>query len=141
MKTKIYLCSLVLFTILSCKKETKNYGEVKYGIMDFVSKEHDFGIIKPGTKVNYTFKFENTGENDLIISEVKGTCGCTVPEYSKQPIKPGQDGKIKVSFDSAGKSGKVSKGVIIKANTPNGVEQLTITATIIGEGNKAASQK
>jgi Protein of unknown function (DUF1573) len=100
--------------------------------MVFNKKEHDFGTITQGDKVNYTYTFKNTGTNDLIIASATGSCGCTVPEYPKEPIKPGKSGKMKVSFDSTGKTGQQSKTVTVRANTPTGVETLTIKANIKG---------
>jgi hypothetical protein len=109
----------------------------KYPEMTFNSKEHDFGVINQGDRVDYTFEFKNTGEADLIISNARGTCGCTVPEYPKVPIKPGQTEKIKVSFNSASKKGKTGKSVFITCNTKSGKEELKIKAIItVPEGTK-----
>jgi hypothetical protein len=109
----------------------------KYPVMNFSKTEHDFGVIKQGDRVDYSFKFENTGEADLIITDAKGSCGCTVPEYPKEPVKPGESGEIKVSFNSAAKSGQQSKSVTITCNTEKGAEHLTIKSTIkVPEGNK-----
>ena len=102
----------------------------KYPVMTFEKKEHDFGIIKADSKVDYTFKFKNTGKEDLVISNAQGSCGCTIPEYPKEAIKPGESGKIKVSFNSAGKSGNQQKSVTITANTEVEKELLTIKAQI-----------
>lgn len=102
----------------------------KYPIMNFEKTEHDFGKIKTGDKVDYTFNFKNTGDTDLIISKAKGSCGCTVPDYPKDPIKPGQSGKIKVSFDSANKHGQQHKTVTITTNTAKGEEKLSIKASL-----------
>ena len=98
--------------------------------MTFEKVEHDFGKINQGDKVDYNFKFKNTGTADLIISSAKGSCGCTVPEYPKEAVKPGESGEIKVSFNSDGKSGEQSKTVSIFANTVKGTEILTIKASI-----------
>lgn len=84
---------------------------------EFEKTEHDFGTIKTEANVEYTFKFKNTGTEPLIISEARGSCGCTVPEYSKEPIPVGGDGVISVSFDPKGKSGIQRKTVTITANT------------------------
>jgi uncharacterized protein DUF1573 len=78
----------------------------KYPVMTFEKTEHDFGSIKSGDKVQYIFKFKNTGEADLLISKASGSCGCTVPEFPKDPVKPGQSAEMKVSFNSAGKHGQ-----------------------------------
>ncbi len=90
---------------------------------------HDFGKIVQGERVAYAFKFTNVGKSDLVIASAKGSCGCTVPEYSKDPVKPGESGKIDVIFDSDGKSGHQDKKVTLMANTnPN-----TVVLTITGE--------
>ncbi|HEY0091074.1 MAG TPA: DUF1573 domain-containing protein, partial [Flavobacterium sp.] len=62
----------------------------KYPVMTFSEPEHDFGSINKGDKVTHSFEFKNTGEADLIISDAKATCGCTVPEFPKDPIAPGK---------------------------------------------------
>ncbi|HEX8561362.1 MAG TPA: DUF1573 domain-containing protein [Flavobacterium sp.] len=113
-------------------EETKRATPVdgKYPVMTFAHSEHDFGRIKSGDKVEYVFVFENTGEADLIISDAKGSCGCTVPEFPKEAIKPGEKGEMKVSFNSAGKHGQQKKTVTVFTNTKTGEEHLTISASI-----------
>ncbi|MFT4681819.1 MAG: hypothetical protein ACI9YU_001671 [Flavobacteriales bacterium] len=93
-------------------------------------ESHDFGEIAQGEKVAYSFKFTNNGKSDLIISSAKGSCGCTVPEYSKEPLAPGQEGKIDVIFDSKGKSGAQNKKVTIVANTVPNQAILTIIGNV-----------
>jgi hypothetical protein len=85
--------------------------------MKFEKESHDFGKIKTGDKVNYDFKFTNTGKSPLIISEAHATCGCTIPEWPKAPVKPGESGIIKVTFNSAGKTGLQDKQITVTANT------------------------
>lgn len=102
----------------------------KYPVMAFEKKEHDFGVIAADSKVTYTFNFKNTGESDLLISNAVGSCGCTVPEFPKEPIKPGESGKMKVSFNSSGKTGNQQKTVTVSANTQSGREVVTIKASI-----------
>ena len=103
----------------------------KYPVIKFNKDVHDFGDITEGEKVDYTFTFINTGEADLIISNAAGSCGCTVPEFPKEPIKPGKKGKMKVSFDSAGKPGNQQKTVTITSNTATGNDILTIKANVL----------
>lgn len=102
----------------------------KYPVMTFDKTEHDFGMISSGAKVDYSFNFKNTGEADLIITKAVGSCGCTVPEYPKEALKPGESAKMKVSFDSSGKHGQQQKTVTIITNTEKGTESLTIKASI-----------
>lgn len=102
----------------------------KYPVMTFDKTEHDFGIIEKESKVAYTFDFKNTGEADLIITNAVGSCGCTIPEYPKEAIKPGESGRMKVSFNASGKHGQQQKTVTITTNTSQGSELLHIKAAI-----------
>jgi Protein of unknown function (DUF1573) len=117
-------------TIPDVRPEFKVPADGKYPQMTFEKEEHDFGTIKQGDKPTYEFEFKNTGEADLIIMAAKGSCGCTVPEYPKTPIKVGESGKIKVSFDSKGKSGETTKTVSIMCNTKEGSKTLKIKSNI-----------
>ncbi|WP_449533023.1 DUF1573 domain-containing protein [Flavobacterium sp.] len=103
----------------------------KFPVMTLAEKEFDFGTITQGDKVDHTFTFKNTGEADLIITNAQASCGCTVPDYPKDtPIKPGESGKIKVTFNSAGKSGETLKTITLFCNTESGNELLKIKTTI-----------
>lgn len=99
-------------------------------VMTFEKTEHDFGTITQGENVTHIFKFKNTGKADLLITDAKGSCGCTVPEFPRTPIKPGESGEMKVTFSSAGRNGMQSKTVDISTNTATGHEQLMIKASI-----------
>lgn len=85
--------------------------------MTLDKKEHDFGTIKQGDQVECAFKVTNSGNQPLILEEAHGSCGCTVPDYPKDPIPAGESRDIKVKFNSTGKKGKQSKTVTITANT------------------------
>ncbi|MFN8277672.1 MAG: DUF1573 domain-containing protein [Chitinophagales bacterium] len=97
----------------------------------FARTDHDFGTIKEGGTYKTTFQFTNTGKNDLIISEALGSCGCTVPTWPEEPIKPGQTAEIKVQFDATDKLGKQLKTVTVTANTQPSKHQLLIHANVI----------
>ena len=99
-------------------------------VMKFANTEHDFGSITQGENVSHNFKFTNTGKSDLLITDAKGSCGCTVPEFPRTPIKPGESGEMKVTFSSAGRNGMQSKTVDITTNTATGHQQLLIKASI-----------
>ncbi|MEO5570289.1 MAG: DUF1573 domain-containing protein [Bacteroidia bacterium] len=97
----------------------------------FAETSHHFGEMKAGAVVSYVFKFKNTGGSQLVIAQATGSCGCTVPEYSKNPVPPGGEGEVKVTFDSHGKSGMESKTVTILANTIPATKVLTISAEVL----------
>ncbi|GAB2693173.1 hypothetical protein GCM10027037_15760 [Mucilaginibacter koreensis] len=96
---------------------TEATDTVNVPVMKFKDITHDFGKIKTGDKVHYEFSFTNTGKSPLIIKDAVASCGCTKPEWPKEPIAPGATGLIKVTFDSAGKSGLQDKQITITANT------------------------
>ncbi len=96
----------------------------------FDENSYNWGTIKEEEKMTHIFKFKNAGTNDLIISEAHGSCGCTVPEWPKEPIKPGKTGEIKVVFDSKGKAGDQQKTVTLTANTEPANTVLTIKGTV-----------
>ena len=85
--------------------------------MKFKKMVHDFGRLKEGEKREFNFEFTNTGKEDLYIENCKGSCGCTVPEWPKEAIKPGQSAAINVKFDSTKKEKDQEKSVTITANT------------------------
>jgi hypothetical protein len=82
---------------------------------------HDFGNLTDQKDGEYNFKFKNTGKTPLIIGNASASCGCTVPEFPKQPILPGKTGEIKVTFHTAGKSGPFQKTIWIQSNAPSNV--------------------
>ena len=89
-----------------------------------------FGKIKKGEKVEHVYEVTNTGTNPLVISEVKPACGCTVPDYTKEPILPGQKGKITLKFDSASFDGLVTKQAEVYANVEKAPIVLSFSADI-----------
>lgn len=98
--------------------------------ISFVKDEHDFGIIKEGEKVFWNFKFTNTGTIPLIINRVKTDCGCTAPDYPKTPIAPGEEGRIKVTFDTKGRLGKQIKRITVLSNSERPTNVLSIVALV-----------
>lgn len=85
--------------------------------IQFEKVEHDFGTIPEGEKVSYTYKFTNTGDAPLIIQSAQPTCGCTVSDYSKDPIPVGGTGFVTANFDSNARTGVQNKTVTVTANT------------------------
>lgn len=136
--------SLGLFTV-SCnenaatkiKKENiviaaERDAKIKVGgpKITFDKTEHDFGTINEGDIVETIFSFTNNGKSELIILSAKGSCGCTVPEWPKEPILPGEKGEIKVKFNSDRKPNKQQKQVTLVTNTDAGREILIIKAQV-----------
>jgi hypothetical protein len=110
-------------------------GEItdKTGVpkFDFEEITFDLGTVESGESVTHEFKFKNSGDKDLIISQAKGSCGCTQPEYPKDPVAPGDEGVIKVTFNSTGISGQITKNITLIANTTPNTKVLTITGEVI----------
>jgi hypothetical protein len=94
--------------------------------MSFMETEFDFGTVDEGTVVEHEYKFTNTGSAPLIVVNAKGSCGCTVPTWSKDPIAPGAEGMMLVKFNTNGKPNAQTKTVTIKANTESGTESIRI---------------
>jgi hypothetical protein len=99
-------------------------------IMFFADTTHDFGLMGDGEKAEHEFIVENRGKSPLIIAGAASSCGCTVPEFSREPIQPGGNGKLKVTFSSAGKQGHIVKAITVSGNSYPPTRVLTITADV-----------
>lgn len=96
----------------------------------FPVMEHDFGKVKQDSENHYVFKFTNTGKEPLMISNAQGSCGCTVPEYPKEPIAPGATGEIRVEYKPGKQEGNQAKTVTVTANTEPAQTILRIKADV-----------
>ncbi len=149
MKTKLFFTLVTSLMMFGCNQNSKNDETISSDvinipatasgkpavagstpIMTFAEMKHDFGKITQGETVTCVFAFRNDGGSDLVISSAQGSCGCTIPDYPKVAIKPGQESKIDVKFESAGKSGLVMKTVTLVTNCTPSTKVLTITATV-----------
>lgn len=99
-------------------------------------KEYDFGTVNEGDIVETVFKVTNSGNIDLLITNAKGSCGCTVPSWPKGPIKPGETGDVAVKFNTSGKPNKQMKTVTLTTNTESGREVLTIKGSVVPKEKK-----
>ncbi len=122
----VIVLALLLIATESCRRKgnetLRNGGLTTDMIKDstrvsFAETEFVFDTINQGDKVEHIFAFTNTGDKDLIIANAFGSCGCTVPEYPKEPIAPGKSGEVKVTFNSAGKEGNQKKSITMVMNT------------------------
>ncbi len=131
-KIKLFSCILVLSFLVSLSLAQINKSTVR-----FEEETYDFGTINiDGGDVFHEFVFVNTGRMPFIINEVKASCGCTTPEWTKEPVIPGQTGSIKVSFNPKGRPGPFSKSITINSNAERQPIVLKITGTVkTGEGD------
>ena len=119
-----------LIIILFLTASTLSFAD-KGPRISFTTDHHDFGNVLQGKTVEYTFRFENKGTEDLLIKEVTTSCGCTAALVSSSTVKPGEKGEITVSYDSQGRAGAVSRTITIVSNDlVEPVKELTITATV-----------
>jgi hypothetical protein len=137
--------TFVALSLAACSgKQTKSDNALiaeKMPKMDFGkdSTAYDFGELKEGQIVEHQFKFTNTGEFPLIINDVRASCGCTIPEWPKEPISPGASDKILVRFNTKGKAGPQSKTVTITANTNPAYTTIQFNAIVLRQ-KEAVSQ-
>ncbi len=110
-------------------------------VFSFNEENHDFGTIEEGVIAKHDFEFTNTGEAPLIITNASGSCGCTVPSWPREPIAPGETGKIHVEFNSNGRTGNQTKTVTLSSNTVPNKKVLRISAQVNPDPNKAAEQQ
>ena len=100
-------------------------------VISFDKEVHDFGKITQGEKVTFNFRFKNTGKSDLLITSVNTSCGCTVSDFPREPIKPGKGGAIRVTFDSEGRRGVQNKTITVVSNCQPDTKVLRIKAMVI----------
>jgi hypothetical protein len=149
LKNKKLTYIIFCFMLLSCGSNSKPQFDISeigdsiiyYGIAEkqdpdapeFQSEEIscNFGEIIQGEQRNYTFFFKNVGKQNLIIYNVGTSCGCTAFTYSKEPIKPGENGEITVNFEPKHQLGEVNTSVLVTANTYPGQVMLTLNANVM----------
>jgi uncharacterized cupredoxin-like copper-binding protein len=146
MKKIILMIAVIAIAFVSCKEDaTKKLNKANVEkaktqnkanredapMVKFEELVHDFGNINEGDVVETTFKFKNTGKSELIITKIKGSCGCTVPSnWDRKPIMPGQESEFTVKFNSKGKPNKQQKTVTLTCNTNKGREVVRIKAQV-----------
>lgn len=120
----------ILFVILAVLVSGSVRAQFQSATFKWDKTSHDFGDIQFKNAVSYEFEFTNSGQAPLVISDVEGSCGCTVTDYSKEPVLPGKKGKVKATFDAA-TIGKFHKSIKVTANVEGGPEYLYIQGTVI----------
>lgn len=150
-KVIIAFGAVCMLAFTSCKQDAtqkideKNVAEAanrdaaatKFPIVEFENAEHDFGEIINGTPVETVFKYKNIGDAPLVITNIKSTCGCTVPQdWDKKPLAPGGEGQFTVKFNGRG-ANKIGKTITLITNSKIGNEKVKISAFIKPDPNKA----
>ncbi|WP_179376990.1 DUF1573 domain-containing protein [Winogradskyella wichelsiae] len=155
-KVILGLSALCMVALTSCKDDASskikeenvavaaerdaNAGD--FAVLSLDKTEHDFGNIMNGTPVETIFKYTNTGNSMLVVSDIKSTCGCTVPSNFTREVQPGETGEFTVKFNGKG-NGKVTKSLTMTTNTEKGKVPVRITAFIAADPNapvKAAAK-
>ncbi|WP_460576399.1 DUF1573 domain-containing protein [Hymenobacter coalescens] len=107
----------------------------------FTEMKFDFGKIKQGDVVEHTFKFKNTGNAPLIISNIGTSCGCTTPDWTKDPIAPGKTGTITAKFNSTGKMGMQNKVLTVESNAAAGSAMVSLVGEVLDPAAAPAPQE
>lgn len=138
------ICALSMVAFTSCKEDasskikSENVAQAaerdansgKLPVISFDKTEHDFGTIQDGTPVETVFTYTNTGDAPLVVTDIKTTCGCTVPQdWSRLPLAKGESSQFTVKFNGKG-NGAVTKTLTVVANTAKGSEPIRIKANI-----------
>lgn len=150
-KLFLLFTSVALVSFTSCKENAsekinqenvtkaaeRDAQTIVYPSVTFDKVAHDFGEIQNGTPVETVFTYTNSGQSPLVVSDIKSTCGCTVPQgWSREPLAPGASSQFTVKFNGKG-ANKVSKTITLTTNTESGREQVRISAFIVPDPNAA----
>ena len=133
MKKFLFLMMVSMFAFAAVVAQEASTKKVNGPVITFEKKTHDFGDMVQGDKVEEVFKFTNTGNEPLIITNVEVTCGCTTPKgWQRDPIAPGAKSEIIVAFNSTGKSGRQNKVVKVVSNAANPEDaNISFTANVL----------
>ncbi|WP_298309679.1 DUF1573 domain-containing protein [uncultured Aquimarina sp.] len=126
-------------TTIAMKGDPASETKTAVPIMTFAETEFDFGTVTEGDILKHTFSFTNTGTAPLVIVNAKGSCGCTVSDWPKEPIAPGETKEMRVAFNTNGKPNAQNKQVTITTNTTGGKHILKIKAMVTPKAKSVAS--
>lgn len=107
------------------------------GVIKFESETHDFQKVAEGTLATHEFKFKNTGNQPVVISHVQASCGCTTPDWTKEPVLPGKSGFVKAAYNSNGRPGAFNKSITVTSNASEATKVLTIKGDVISKEEAA----
>ncbi len=139
---KLFFAFLIVFSAFSVYAQNTGLSLQSGDLPQFkwaTPIEHEFGKIPQGIPATTTFEFENTGKSELILSNVKASCGCTTPDYSKEPIQPGKKGFIKATYNAAG-MGVFHKSITVTSNVSEQPVVLTIKGEVIANSDSKPAE-
>lgn len=130
MKQIFFALTLLIGTSLSAQEVAKpanpNAPKIK-----FQEEAHDFGAIVEGPQATFDFHFKNEGKEPLVLSNVRASCGCTVPTWPKEPVLPGKEAVITATYNTQGRPGKFNKTITIESNADESSKVVTISGEVI----------
>jgi hypothetical protein len=129
-RLKVIFLSIFLISVAACSEKSGEKTEKKAARIDFKETGHDFGKIQFGGDGSYEFVFKNTGKSPLILDNVKSTCGCTVPEWPREPVAASGSGFIRVIYDTH-RAGAFSKTLVVFSNASNSPVRLFIKGEVL----------
>jgi len=147
MKKLILTSSVVLFTLFTVNAQTTTTAPTQTpdnpnaAEITFDNLVHDYGTLQKGADGKCEFKFTNTGKEPLILSDVKTSCGCTVPSWPKEPILPGKSGIINVNYTKTNVVGTISKQITVFSNAKNGNVVLSIKGSVVDTTTPTTPEK
>jgi hypothetical protein len=135
MKKILMICAVILGFAFTASAQDNEKAEFKFN-----EEKHDFGKIPQGTPVTTVFEFTNIGKEPLILTEVRPTCGCTIADYTKTPVKAGDKGTIKITFNAAVAQG-FTKTIVVTSNAKTPQKYLIITGEVVAKPASTSSSK
>ncbi|HUQ67651.1 MAG TPA: DUF1573 domain-containing protein [Flavitalea sp.] len=147
MTPRSFLFLMVMIIFASCGSEdsskdvdtSREQGSKQLTSIQWIDSVRNFGKILEGQKLALSFRFKNTGDKPLVIESVTPACGCTVADYPKQPLQPGNEGEITGEFNSEGREGQQHKEITVTTNTPSRTKNLIFEVTVTGKAPQATN--
>jgi len=133
MKRLLLVCAVILGFAFTASAQDSEKAEFKFN-----EEKHDFGKIPQGTPVTTVFEFTNIGKEPLILTEVKPTCGCTIADYTKTPVKSGEKGVIKITYNAQAVS-PFNKTIVVTSNAKTPTKYLNIVGEVMAKAAPPAS--
>ncbi|HZY36217.1 MAG TPA: DUF1573 domain-containing protein [Mucilaginibacter sp.] len=136
MKKLLMICAVILgFTFVARTASAQDSEKAEF---KFNEEKHDFGKIPQGTPVTTVFEFTNVGKEPLIITDVRPTCGCTIADFTKTPVKAGDKGSIKITYNAAF-AAPFTKTIVVTSNASTPVKNLIIVGEVVAKTTSSSN--